>query len=244
MSNFPSSPEVKVSDIFFRTIAGLFGGGFGSLVLLVGVLLSGTFASSYLSVSEGTVHPFIVFLALVMSYISILISSLASLTFFYYTDRERYPFLLSTLSHAFWLITVIFVISTPLSLLLTLQNFDSISVIALILMGVSTIFSVVAMEIVANSKHLLLSLYSSTVGLFGFFVLMFIIYFAFGAITSIETTSFIFIIALPLCWASFGFWQGAFEMTYQWLYELYGNDFLNSETRFGSDYVKEQRMKK
>lgn len=236
--NFPKSPEVKVSDIFFRTVAGLFGGGFGTLVLLIGVLLSGTFASSYLAAVETGVHPFIVFIALVISYVAILVSSLASLTFFYYTDKERYTFLLSTLSHAFWLITLVFLVSTPLSLLLSLQSFESLSIIMLILMGVCTIFSVITMEVVTNSKHLLLVMYSSAVAIFAFFVVMLILYLI------LNTTSYLLPLALPFCWGSFGFWQGTFEKTYQWFYELYGNDFLNAEVRVGSDYLKEQRMKK
>ncbi|MDF2379462.1 MAG: hypothetical protein P1V18_04560 [Candidatus Gracilibacteria bacterium] len=236
--DFPKSPVVNVSDVFFRTVAGVFGGGFGSLVLLIGVLLSGTFASSYIAAVEVGVHPFIVFIALVISYVAILVSSLASLTFFYYTDKERYPFLLSTLSHVFWLITIVFLVSTPLSLLLSLQSFESLSIIALILMGVCTIFSVLAMEIVSDSRHLLLVLYSSAVAIFAFFLVMLILYLIFN------TTSYLLPMALPFCWGSFGFWQGTFEKTYQWLYELYGKDFLNADERVGSDYVKEQRMKR
>lgn len=236
--NFPLQPEVKVSDIFFRTIAGFFGGGFGSLILLIGVLLSGSFAASYFtSVDEGTVHPLFVFITLVVIYISLLVSSLASLTFFYYCDRDRYRFLLSTLTHVFALITLIFVISTPLSLLLSLQNFQSLSIIALILMGIGSIFSVVAMEVVANHKHLLLTLYSSAIALFTFFLIMLILFLSLG------TTTYLLPLALPFCWAAFGFWQVSFEMIYQWIYQLYGTDFLNATTRFGSDYIKEQRMK-
>jgi len=236
--NFPFQPETRVSDIFFRTIAGFFGGGFGSLVLLIGVLLSGTFASSYLAaVQEGAVHPLFVFVTLAVIYLSLLVSSLASLTFFYYCDRERYAFLLSTLSHVFAIITLIFVVSTPLSILLSLSSFESLSIVAMVLIALGAIFSVVAMEVVANHKHLLLTLYSSAVALFTFLLFMLIFYFSLG------TTSYLLVLALPFCWASFGFWQVSFEMIYQWLYQIYGVDFLNSSTRVGSDYIKAQRMK-
>ncbi|MDP3975403.1 MAG: hypothetical protein Q8P95_00645 [bacterium] len=243
--NFPSESRVGVSDIFFRTISGFFGGGFGSLVLLIGIPISGTVSSLSLTevVGEG-IHPLVVFILLVIMYVSLLISALASLTFFYYCDRDRYPFLLSSLSHVFALITLIFVVSTPLSLLLSFSNFTALGIIGLILLGLSTIFSVITMEVVANHKHLLLTLYSSAIALFTFFLLMVIFYFALGSITSIKTTSYIFVLAMPFCWASFGFWQVSFEMIYQWTYQLYGSDFLNSTTRVGSDYIKEQRMKK
>jgi len=232
--HFPISPETRVSDIFFRTIAGFFGGGFGSLVLL-----SGTFASSYLAaVQEGVVHPLFVFATLAVIYLSLLVSSLASLTFFYYCDRERYAYLLSTLSHVFAIITLLFVVSTPLSIVLSLSSFDSLSLIAMILIALGAVFSVVAMEVVANNRHLLLTLYSSAVALFTFLLFMLIFYFSLG-----NTTTYLMPLALPFCWASFGFWQVAFEMIYQWVYQLYGVDFLNSTMRFGSDYVKEQRGK-
>jgi len=236
--NFPFSPETRVSDIFFRTIAGFFGGGFGSLILLIGVLLSGSFASSYLAaVQEGVVHPLFVFATLAVIYLSLLVSSLASLTFFYYCDRERYTYLLSTLSHVFAIITLLFVVSTPLSILLSLSSFDSLSIIAMVLIALGAIFSVIAMEVVANHKHLLLTLYSSAVALFTFLLFMLIFYFSMG------TTTYLLVLALPFCWASFGFWQVSFEMIYQWIYQLYGVDFLNASMRFGSDYVKEQRRK-
>ena len=237
---FPIEPEIRVSDIFFRTISGLFGGGFGSLVLLVGVLLSGSVANlSLTSVGEqGVVHPLFIFVTLMVIYLALLISSLASITFFYYCDRERYTYLLSTLTHCFFVVTLMYVVSTPLSLLLALRSFESLSVVALIMMGLSVVFSVIIMEVVAFHKHLLLTLYSSTIALFTFLLLMLMMYFALG------TTSYLLVVALPVCWACFGFWQMAFEMTYQYLYQLYGTDFLNAEMRFGSDYIKEERQKK
>lgn len=237
--NFPISPEVRVSDIFFRTLAGFFGGVFGSLILLLGVLISGSLGSSYLAqVDEGTVHPLFVFLTLAVSYLALLVSSLSSLTFFYYCDRERYGFLLSTLTHVFALITLIFVVSTPLSIFIALKSFESLSIISMILIGVGTIFSVVAMESVANHRHMLLILYSSSVSLFNFFLFMLIFYYSMG------TTTYLLLLAFPFCWSTFGFWQVSFEMIYQWVYSLYGSDFLNSTTRVGSDYIKEQRVRK
>ena len=237
--NFPSEPQTKVSDIVFRTFAGFFGGVFGSLVLLIGVLLSGSFASSYLTAIGGEgIHPLFILVTIMMIYLALLISSLSSITFFYYCDRERYRYLLSTLSHVFALVTLLFLVSTPLSLLLSLQDFESVSIVALILMGVSIVFSVVTMEVVAGHKHLLLTLYSSIVALFSFFLLMLILNSFFG------TTTYLLPVALPLCWAGFGFWQVAFEMMYQWLYKLSGDDYLNSERRIGTDYIKEQRLRR
>lgn len=238
--NFPISPDVRVSDIFFRTIAGFFGGAFGSLVLLIVVVVSGSFAGSSFNIAETTaVNPLFLFVSMAGIYLAVLISSLSSLTFFYYCDRDRYPFLLSTLTHVFILITAISLVASVLILLLSAKSFDRIIIIGVITMGICTIFSVLSMEIVANHKHLLLTLYSSAMALFWFFLLMLVLYFALGS-----STTFLFPLALPLCWASFGFWQVAFEMTYQWIYELYGTDVLNASNRIGTDYIKEQRMRK
>jgi len=96
--NFPIEPQTRVSDIFFRTLAGFFGGGFGSLILLIGVLLSGSFATSFLNVVEGGgVHPVFTFAFISIVYLALLVSTLASLTFFYYCDRNRYRYLFSSL---------------------------------------------------------------------------------------------------------------------------------------------------
>lgn len=231
---------MKVSDIFFRTLAGLFGGAFGSLVLLIVVVLSGNFVGSSVTGADTTaINPLLLFVSMAGIYLAMLISAFSSLTFFYYCDRERYPFLLSTLTHVFVLITGISLVSSVLILLLSATDFSRIVVIGIITMGVCTIFSVITMEVVANHKHLLLTLYSSAMALFWFLLIMLILYFAMGS-----SPTYLFPLALPLCWASFGFWQMAFEMSYQWIYGLYGNDFLNASTRIGSDYIKEQRMRK
>lgn len=231
---------MKVSDIFFRTLAGLFGGAFGSLVLLIVVVLSGNFVGSSIIGGDTTaINPLLLFVSMAGIYLAMLISAFSSLTFFYYCDRERYAFLLSTLTHVFVLITAISLVASVLILLLSATDFSRIVVIGIITMGVTTIFSIITMEVVANHKHLLLTLYSSAMALFWFLLIMLILYFALGS-----SPTYLFPLALPLCWASFGFWQVAFEMSYQWLYGLYGNDFLNASTRIGSDYIKEQRMKK
>lgn len=238
--NFPISPDVKVSDIFFRTLAGLFGGAFGSLVLLIVVVLSGNFAgSSFIGDDTTGINPLLLFVSMAGIYLAMLISAFSSLTFFYYCDRDRYPFLLSTLTHVFVLITGICLVASVLILLLSAKDFSRIVVIGIITMGICTIFSIITMEVVANHKHLLLTLYSSAMALFWFLLIMLILYFSLGS-----SPTYLFPLALPLCWASFGFWQMAFEMSYQWIYGLYGNDFLNASTRIGSDYIKEQRMKR
>ena len=231
-NNFPITPDILVSDIFFRTLAGAFGGVFGSAIVLIGLFLSGTLSGNLLVSDTGGINPLFTFIAIVIIYLAILVSTLSSLTFFYLTNKQKYPFLFSTLSHSFSIITLIFLAATPITLLISLNNFEYIGIVGMIEVGLATISAVLIQETMAQSRHILLTLYSSTIALFFFLLISLILYFV------IKAWAIMVLLAFPICWASFGFWQVSLEMAYQWIYTLYGNDFLNAETRWGSDYVK------
>jgi hypothetical protein len=234
-NNFPISPDIRVSDIFFRTLAGAFGGIFGSAVILVGLFLSSSISATTFIADAGEINPLFTFISIVIIYLAILVSTLSSQTFFYFANREKYQFLLSSLSHSFSVITLIFLSAAPLSIIVSATNLEAISVIGLIQLGVATVFCTVIQESMAQSKHIILTMYSSTIALFFFLLLCLLIYFA------IQTTSFLVILAFPIAWASIGFWHVASEMIYQWIYGLYGKDFLNAETKVGSDYIKNSK---
>jgi hypothetical protein len=234
-NQYPLGPDVLVSDIFFRTLAGAFGGVFGSAVILVGLFVSSSIADNALVAETGSINPLFTFIAIVIIYLAILISALSSQTFFYFTNRDKYQYLLSTLSHSFAVITLIFLAATPLTLLISLESIEMISIVGLIELGIASVFCMIVQESVAQSKHILLTLYSTSIALFFFLLISLILFFA------VQTTSFLVLLAFPIAWASLGFWQVSLEMAYQWMYSLYGNDFLNKETRVGSDYIKASR---
>jgi hypothetical protein len=228
---FPNGSSLGVSDVFFRTLAGLFGGLFGSIVILIGIFLSGTISDFEVVTGVEGVNPIFIFSTLIVLYLSILVSSIASSVLFNFTNREKYRYLFSTLSHIFILTTLIFLAGMPLAIIVSLSSLQNLALIGVIELGLAAIFGVIVMEVFAQSKHITLSLYASTLALFTFFIVSFILYLVFN-----KTTSFLVLGVFPLCWACFGFWQSACEMMYQWFYRLYGTDFINAETKLGADY--------
>jgi hypothetical protein len=233
--SFPNGPSVRVSDVFFRTAAGLFGGLFGSIVILIGIFLSGTISDFEIVSGVDGVNPIFIFSTLVVVYLSILISSVATTVLFHFTNREKYRFLFSTLSHVFVLTTLIFLAGMPLAIIVALSSLQNVAMIGVIELGLSAIFGIVLIEVFAQSRHITLALYSSSFALFTFFIISFLLYLVFN-----RTTSFLVLGIFPLCWACFGFWQSTFEMIYQWVYRLYGTDFLNAATKLGADYGQDE----
>ncbi len=236
MYNYPISPKIPLSSLIFRTLAGIIGGGFGSIVILIGVLLSGSLVQSVIGETGGeVVHPLFIFFVIAIGFIAILVADLVTVTFLTYLNREKYQRLFSSLVQIFVMNIVIAVFTFPLYLLVSSQNMENIAYIIGLQVMLSIIFSVITMETLAKSKHIILTLYSSIIAV----ITTIMIALAMGV--GIETSSALAFLIIPLTWGLFAFWGSAGEMIYQWIYSVYGEDFLSNETSFGEDYGTKEK---
>jgi hypothetical protein len=235
MYNFPTEPKIPLSSLIFRTLAGVIGGGFGSVIILLGVLLSSSLVQSIVGeTGESTVHPLFIFFVIALAFIALLVADLITVTFLTYLNREKFTRLFSSLVQVFIMNIVIAVFTFPLYLMVSAQNVQNIAFIVGLQVILSVTCSVLTMETLAKSKHLILSLYAIIIAI----VTTVIFSLAMGV--NVQTSSQMAFLIMPLTWGLFAFWHCSGEMVYQWTYGIYGEDFLSSETSYGEDYGRKE----
>ncbi|HEC21041.1 MAG TPA: hypothetical protein ENI70_00830 [Candidatus Peregrinibacteria bacterium] len=242
MYNFPISPQVKLSSLVFRTLSGVIGGTFGTVIVFIGIFLGGSIVQPVLSaaIGEEGVHPLFIFLAIILIFLSLLVSNLATCVFLTYANREKYNRLISTLTQVFVVNVILFLVALPLYLLVSAHSLAAIGYLAGIQLILGVLTTVLAMEVLAGSKHIILNLYSSILAIFSALLVIAMIFLT----TTAAATSLLVFIAIPLVWGFFAFWGTVAEMVYQWFYSLYGSDPLCSETSFGEDYGERGKEEK
>jgi len=234
MYNYPESPKIGLSALIFRTLAGVVGGGFGSIVILIGILLSGSIIPTVAETGELTVEPVFAFLIIALSFISILIADLVTVTFLTYLNRAKYQRLFSSLVQIFTINVVLAIFIFPVYLIIAAQNLSNVAFIIGLQVILSIQASYITMETLARSKHLILTLYASIIAIVTTMIL--------GVVVGIgvQINSTLAFLVIPATWGLFAFWHTAGEMIYQWIYGVYGEDFLSNETSFGEDYGKQE----
>lgn len=237
MYNFPASPRIGLSTMVFRTLAGVVGGAFGSTVVLIGVLLSSSLITTGVTeagVTDTQVHPLFVFLVVALAFLASFIADLATVIFMTYLNREKYTRLFSTLSQIFIINIVLTLCTFPLYILVSGWDITYTAFIIAMQAILSIQSAVIIQELMAGSRHIILTLYASTLAIATIVLVGLFIYFGY------QNASPLAFLGMPLAWGVFGFWTSAGDMTYQWLYNIYGQDFLSVETSYGEDYGKQQ----
>jgi hypothetical protein len=235
MYNYPENPKMSLSQLIFRTLAGIIGGGFGSIVILIGILFSSSFVDPALGdAGDISVQPVFIFLIIALSFLAVLCADLITVTFLTYLNRAKYKRLFSTLVQIFTTNVVLAIFTFPLYLIAAAQSIESV----VFIIGLQVILSIqgsyLIMETLANSKHLILTLYASIIAIVTTVIL--------GVVLGIgvQVSSTLAFLVTPITWGLFAFWNASGEMTYQWVYGVYGEDFLNNQTNYGEDYNKSQ----
>ena len=220
--------------LLLKTVAGVFGGALGSLVLLLIFVL----ASSILSpLTEGietgdSVSPVFVFILLIMVFLASTGGDILSVLFLSLTERDKYQKTPTAIYHIFIISVIMFLLMVPVYFIaasITLK-------LAIFAVGLHIILAAMAsaiiLEIVSNHKYSLLGLYGIVFSIVVSSAILFAIY---GAVNS-ETV--VIFLALPIVWGMAAFIYSAFCMIYGWVVDIYDRDFLSIETEYGADYGK------
>ncbi len=231
----PHSPSFLT--LVLKTFGGLGGGIAGMLILLLiflgaSTILQPALNPAYIGAEEGTKHPLFIFVFMAMIFLTSLGANLLGSLFFTFVEHERYQRTATVMYHIFFVNMVIFIITVPLYLLLDARGtVDVVGVLSSFQVLLSALASVMILEIVGNSSYALVGVYGVIFSLLASTGIVTVIYEFFG-----RNPVVVLFAALPATWAMLGFVTVIVEMLYRWLYTLYGNDFLRSETSFGKDY--------
>lgn len=227
-------PVLSLPMFLLKIIAGGSGGIFGSLVILVVLLISGSFLTPLTQESGiSEVNTIFIFLLMVTIFLSTTIANILSVLFIGLTDRERYTRLSSAVYQVFIMGIFIFILTAPVYFFASSIDTTYISYALILHIIVSAQVSAMILEIVANYRYSLLGLYGTT-----FSILISISALMAVASFSINPTIILFI-ATPIVWGAIAFVHGLAIMLYSWIVRIYDKDFLSTQTLYGEDFGKQ-----
>lgn len=218
--------------LVLKTLAGFGGGISGTGILLIIFLATSSILQPALGAeaNAANVNPLFMVVLVAMIFATSLVSSLLSILFLSYTERERYTRIATTLGQVFIINFVIFAFILPIYLTTSVSNLQVLVFSAALQVILSATASSLILELMVDYKYALLAVYSTILAILVAAGLSFIFYNLSGNIT------LLMFIALPLMWSSIGFFQSTVTMFYYWVFQTWGTDYLASETALGTDY--------
>lgn len=242
MENKAYWQSLRVSSVFTRFIVG-FGAGFvGTIVLGIVLLLSWSIVGETLSpsdviknefgitISQNQTHPLFLSIVTLAIFLATLVANFVH-TFLICLVEENYTKRSTALTHVFFGNLIFLLLTLPAYLLAnSLFGPEGIAFAAVFHTVITAMFSAFILETLHQSRYLFVNLYGILLGITLFFV--------FGILTRDSQTMLTFM-TLPILLGCIGFGTRITEVFYGWLYETYGVDVLNINTRFGNDYGRQ-----
>jgi hypothetical protein len=226
--------QVSLFTLFAKTFLGLVGGVFGSLVLLIIFLASASVLQPVLSPAEATtdqINPIFIVILMAMIFATSLITRMITPWLLSYTERLRYPRMVTATYQTFIVNLIIFAFTAPIYLSTSTTSLEFTAYAAGLQIVMVCLSSALIMEILNDEKYPLLGVYTSVIGVL---IATAVNLFLFQMLKSATVLLFA---ALPITWASIGFFQACIAMIYYWYYLNWGNDFLASNTSYGTEYA-------
>lgn len=227
--------QVSLFTLFAKTFLGLCGGIFGSLILLIIFLASSSILGPVLNPANATtdqVNPIFIVILMAMIFVTSLLSSMLTPWLLSYTERLRYPRMTTAIYQIFILNLIIFAFTAPIYLSTSTTSLEFTAYAAGMQILLVCLSSALIMEILNDEKYPLLSVYTSVIGVLVATAVNLFLFQLF------KNTTVLLFAALPITWASIGFFQGTLAMIYYWYYLNWGNDFLASTTSYGNEYAE------
>ena len=234
--------QVNLSTVFLRFFSGFGAGMVGTIVLGIILFLTWGIVGDALSstanqvVSEGIPglelkeksHPLFLSVVILAVFLATLISNLSNSLISSVTE-EKYQNRTTNLTQAFVGNLVILILFIPIYLISSgIYGPLGVKITGMAHICLASVFCYLAMEILSETKYLLLSLYGVITGIAIFAIMMNII----GS----SSANLLSLAALPLLIGSIGAGSGISQMFYHWIQRTYGADVLESGKRFGDDY--------
>jgi len=234
--------EVNLSTVFLRFFSGFGAGMVGTIILgiiffltwgIVGEALAPTANQLVEDINTGVVlkkesHPLFLAIVILAVFLATLIANL-SYSLVSSVIEEKYTNRTTNLTQTFLGNLVILLLLIPVYMIASgLYGSFGVGITGMLHICLASMFSFLAMEILSQSKYLLLSLYGMITG-------MALCVFMMNIIGNINET-ILSLTALPMLLGSIGAGSAIAQMFYCWTQKTYGSDILDSQKRFGDDY--------
>jgi hypothetical protein len=226
--------QVSLFTLFAKTFLGFIGGGAGSLALLLIFLGTSSILQPVLRPAETTgeqVNPIFIVILMAMIFATTLISSMLAPWLLSISERLRYPRIVTSVYQIFIINLIIFAFTAPLYLTTSVTNLEFTAYAAGMQILMVSMASALIMEILNDSRYPLLGVYTTVIGVLIATAVNLFLY------QMMKSATVLLFAALPITWASIGFFQAALAMVYYWYYINWGNDFLAITTTYGTEYA-------
>ena len=238
--------SLSLAQILLRFFAG-FGAGFaGAIVLGIVILLSwsivgGTLAPPDTAFNEFGVridqmptHPLFLHVVTLAVFLGAIVANVGYV-FLSTALEKRYDHRATVITHTFFGNLILLVLILPVYMIMS-RSFGSsgIGLAGIIHVMLATLFTFFVLEIINQSKYLLVNVYGAIIGL--------VFFFFFAIWLAGNNPTVLAFLTLPLLVGFIALGNGIAESLYNWIYRIYGSDFLNIETRFGTDYGKKDEI--
>ena len=232
--------DVTFPSIFSRFLVG-FGSGFiGTIVLGIVLFLSWSVVGETLSPSDVVKnefginiqtesHPLFISIITLAIFLATLAANISYVLLATMID-EKYSRRATALTQVFFGNLVILLLVLP-AYAFSGQFFGQMgsAFAGVFHLIIGTFFSFFVLEALHQSEYLIVNIYGMILGLVLFFLIG-------GSLASSQSTASAFLLMFPVLLGGMSLGNRIAEVLYLWLYRNYGNDFLNVDTKFGSDY--------
>ncbi len=232
--------DITFPSIFSRFLVG-FGSGFiGTIVLGIVLFLSWSVVGETLSPSDVVKnefgisvqtesHPLFLSIITLAVFLATLASNISYVLLATMVD-EKYSRRSTALTQVFFGNLVILILMLP-AYAFSNQFFGQLggSITGVFHLTLGTFFSFFVLEALHQSKYLIVNVYGMILGLILFFLIA-------GSLANSQSTASAFLLMFPVLLGSMAIGNRIGEVLYLWMYQNYGKDFLNVDTKFGSDY--------
>lgn len=228
------SPKMPFSTFLLRVLSGVAGGVLGAVVLVVIYLVASSMLPAVNDIQgEGIISPVIIFLLLIMVFLSSTAGNILSTFLLGLTEREKYKRNASTLTQVFTVNLIIFLLMVPVYFLTASMGIEAVAYVVTVHMIIAAQVSVLIMEIVSNYRYSLVGVYGTTFAVVVAIAILFILARVLG------NAPILIFLALPVVWGSIALVGSLVTVIYGWLAGVYDKDFLSTQTMYGDDYGKE-----
>lgn len=232
MHNF-EPPKISVLDFILKFAAGIGAGIAANLILLVLFLLTSSVLQPLIADQSAIsqINPFVILTIIAVVFFTSLCANLIGPAFFGLIQDSKYTRRSTSAAHIFFLNIIILVFLLPVYLVSSTTSSDLTVSVAALHIIITTAASLIIFETISNPRYSLVGIYGTLFGTLVGMALNFILF----EMTAGNWTIQIFA-AMPIIWASIGLFSAITESLYQFVYNVWGNDFLASSADLGADY--------
>jgi len=228
------STKMPFTTFLLRLLSGIAGGVLGAVVIVVIFLVASSVLPSVSDFQgEEIISPVMIFLMMIMVFLSSTAGNILAVFLMGLTEREKYTRQSSTMTQVFTVNLIIFLMMVPVYFLTASMGMEAIAYVVMLHMIITAQVSVIIMEIVSNYRHSLVGVYGTT------FAVVAAIGLLFALARILDNASVLIFLALPVVWGSISLVGGLVSVVYGWLAGVYDKDFLSTQTMYGNDYGKE-----